>query len=50
MTLDLYGHLFDDQLDQVADLMNSARAAADILRTKPAIVYPLDRELGATAQ
>jgi integrase len=41
MTLDLYGHLFADQLDQVADAMDSARAAADFLRTKP-VVRDLD--------
>jgi hypothetical protein len=27
MTLDLYGHLFGDQLDQVADAMDAARTA-----------------------
>ena len=27
MTLDLYGHLFPDQLDEVADAMHAARAA-----------------------
>lgn len=36
MTLDLYGHLFEDQLDEVADAMSSARASADFLRTQPA--------------
>ncbi|WP_081879459.1 site-specific integrase [Nocardia sp. NRRL WC-3656] len=35
LTLDLYGHLFDDDLDPVADAMNrGATAAADELRTK----------------
>ena len=28
MTLDLYGHLFDDRLDEVADALDVARAAA----------------------
>jgi integrase len=28
MTLDLYGHLFQDQLDEVADALDSARSAA----------------------
>jgi hypothetical protein len=28
MTLDLYGHLFGDRLDVVADAMDSARASA----------------------
>ncbi len=45
MTLDLYGHLFADQLDQVADAMDAARTSsqdhADFLRTKP-IVRDLD--------
>jgi integrase len=34
MTLDLYGHLFPDQLDDVADRLDViGRAAADFLRT-----------------
>ena len=42
MTLDLYGHLFPDQLDDVADRLDvigraAAEAAADFLRTKPEI-------------
>lgn len=41
MTLDLYGHLLADQLDQVADAMDAARTSfqdhADLLRTKPAV-------------
>jgi hypothetical protein len=28
MTLDLYGHLFADQLDEVADAMDAARTSA----------------------
>lgn len=44
MTLDLYGHLFEDQLDDVADAMDSAKAAADFLRTKPAVVHSISRE------
>jgi len=28
MTLDQYGHLFGDRLDEVADAMDAARAAA----------------------
>jgi hypothetical protein len=28
MTLDTYGHLFDDRLDEVGDAMDRARAAA----------------------
>jgi integrase len=30
MTLDLYGHLLADQLDEVADAMNTARAAGAV--------------------
>ena len=45
MTLDLYGHLMTDRLDQVADAMDAARRSfqdhADSLRTKP-IVRDLD--------
>ncbi|MEA3532068.1 MULTISPECIES: tyrosine-type recombinase/integrase [Nocardia] len=38
LTLDLYGHLFDDDLDPVADAMNrgALAAAADSLRTEGA--------------
>jgi integrase len=28
MTLDTYGHLFDDRLDEVGNAMDAARAAA----------------------
>jgi hypothetical protein len=38
MTLDLYGHLFENQLDEVADAMDAARAAADFLRTNGSVV------------
>jgi integrase len=38
MTLDLYGHLFENQLDEVADAMDAARAAADSLRTNGSVV------------
>ena len=38
MTLDLYGHLFADQLDEVAEAMDAARTAADFLRTKAPVV------------
>ncbi len=30
MTLDLYGHLFPDQLDEVADSLDAAARAADV--------------------
>ncbi|ANS80626.1 Integrase [Serinicoccus hydrothermalis] len=40
MTLDLYGHLFGDRLDVVADAMDAARSTE--LSTRPdAGVYPL---------
>ena len=39
MTLDLYGHLYGDRLDEVADRMDALRTArrtpADSLRTQP---------------
>lgn len=47
MTLDLYGHLYADRLDEVADALDAARSAsgadspeilADFLRTRPAVV------------
>ncbi|MCW2647259.1 MAG: Integrase, partial [Pseudonocardiales bacterium] len=38
MTLDLYGHPFAAQLDEVADAMDSARTAADFLRTNGSVV------------
>ena len=34
MTLDTYGHLFEDRLDEVGDAMDRARAAARERRTK----------------
>lgn len=42
MTLDVYSGLFDADLDAVADRLDeaSARAAADYLRTKSAVVNP----------
>jgi site-specific recombinase XerD len=54
MTLDLYGHLFADQLDEVADRMDAARASAqdhaDFLRTLESNLYPLSRESKLGAQ
>ncbi|UQX89208.1 site-specific integrase [Jatrophihabitans telluris] len=35
MTLDLYGHLFTDRLDEVADRMDKARADAAVARPLP---------------
>ena len=34
MTLDTYGHLFDDRLDEVGDAMDRARDAARERRTR----------------
>jgi hypothetical protein len=34
MTLDTYGHLFDDRLDEVGEAMDAARAAAHERRTR----------------
>ena len=51
MTLDQYGHLFGDRLDEVADAMAAARAAAVAQALPKRIVVDLDavrRE--ATAQ
>jgi hypothetical protein len=40
MTLDQYGHLFDDRLNDVADRLDVAARAADVypLCTRPEIV------------
>ncbi len=46
MTLDTYGHLFDDRLDEVGEAMDRARTAAhrrrDTLRALPSVapVWP----------
>ena len=37
MTLDLYGHLFADQLDEVADALDAAASAA---RVAPLLPHP----------
>ena len=53
MTLDLYGHLYGDRLDEVADRMDALRTArglsADFLRTEPQLImFPeLDRDAPA---
>jgi hypothetical protein len=44
MTLDLYGHLYGDRLDEVADAMDAARAAADFLRTNGSVVDLVTRK------
>ena len=41
MTLDLYGHLLADQLDEVADAMDAARAAGAAARRAPGVVAAL---------
>ncbi len=38
MTLDLYGHLFTDRLDTIADALDVARVAALAERPQPALV------------
>jgi Phage integrase family len=35
MTLDLYGHLFEDRLDEVADRLDAAARAAGMLYSVP---------------
>ncbi len=58
MTLDLYGHLFDDRLDEVAAAMDAARGAArtsaqdhaDVLRTDGVLITLPRSPGGATAQ
>ena len=37
MTLDLYGHLMDDQLDEVADAMDAARARGRARRAEGSV-------------
>jgi integrase len=57
MTLDLYGHLFSDRLDEVADALDAAASAArtadspaDSLRTSRVVSYLPDRKEGAGGQ
>jgi integrase len=38
MTLDTYGHLFEDRLDEVGSAMDAARAAAQARRTPPEVL------------
>jgi len=53
MTLDTYGHLFEDRLDEVGDAMDRARAAArrrrdgaDLLpRVAPVLPGPISNEM-----
>ena len=50
MTLDLYGHLFEDQLDAVAEAMESLRPHADFLRTGQAASMDMQRPRTAAMQ
>jgi len=54
MTLDLYGHLFADQLDEVADAMDAARTSAqdraDFLRTRPQLIMFPELDQDAAGQ
>jgi integrase len=55
MTLDLYGHLFGDRLDVVADAVDVARAAALAARVAHplpavAVIKPANQRQAATAQ
>lgn len=43
MTLDLYGHLFPDQLDEVADRMDAAARSLSLVDDEPASVTPIGR-------
>jgi integrase len=54
MTLDLYGHLYGDRLDEVADRMDALRTArglpADFLRTKPQLIMFPELDQDAAGQ
>jgi integrase len=54
MTLDLYGHLYGDRLDEVADRMDALRTArglpADFLRTEPQLIMFPELDQDAAAQ
>ncbi len=52
MTMDLYGHLYGDQLDEVGDRVDGAAKAArgrdaDYLRTDPRTVLALGKATAA---
>jgi hypothetical protein len=51
MTLDLYGHLLADQLDEVADAMDAARAAGAAARRATGYVthLPTPRQAEGTS-
>jgi integrase len=49
MTLDLYGHLLTDQLDEVADAMDAARAAGAAARRAASVTHlPTQRQAEGT--
>jgi len=50
MTLDLYGHLFGDRLDVVADAMDAARTAALAVRVAHPLPTAAVIDLGAARQ
>jgi hypothetical protein len=54
MTLDLYGHLYGDRLDEVADRMDQLRTdrglPADFLRTKPQLIMFPELDQDAAGQ
>jgi integrase len=54
MTLDLYGHLYGDRLDEVADRMDALRTSrglsADFLRTEPQLIMFPELDRTARAQ
>ncbi|MEP7178803.1 MAG: tyrosine-type recombinase/integrase [Pseudonocardiales bacterium] len=54
MTLDLYGHLYGDRLDEVADRMDALRTsrgpAADFLRTEPQLIMFPELDQNAAGQ
>jgi hypothetical protein len=54
MTLDLYGHLYGDRLDEVPDRIDALRTArglsADFSRTKPQLILFPELDETATAQ
>ncbi|PZS14271.1 MAG: hypothetical protein DLM57_14795, partial [Pseudonocardiales bacterium] len=54
MTLDLYGHLYGDRLDEVADRMDALRTSreisADFLRTRPQLIMFPELDQDAAGQ
>jgi hypothetical protein len=50
MTLDLYGHLFGDQLDEIADALDLARATAARAAVARALPETKNKASGATVK